>query len=175
MTIRPATGLLLSGAAGLLAACAGVGGPPPKRPPVQVTDQVQQVDRSAVVGTWTCRELNPYAEVPAQNSTVTYDADGSFIARARYEAGAAPPFGGMSVVTTGKWSVENDRIVTSDVNSQASSPDAFTNMLAGVAASFANSMSAQEQGSGDVLKLTRNELTIRPVGVEDPPVIACTR
>ena len=173
--MRATTGLLLLGATATLAACAGVGGPPPKRPPVQVGDQVQQVDRAAIVGIWSCRELNPYAEVPAQNSTVTYAADGSFISKARYDAGATPPFAGMSVVTTGKWSVEGDRIVTSDVNSQASSPDAFTNMLAGVATSFANNMSAQQQGSGDVLKLTRNELTIRPVGIDDPPVLACTR
>ena len=173
--MRATTGLLLLGATATLAACAGVGGPPPKRPPVQVGDRVQQVDRAAVVGIWSCRELNPYAEVPAQNSTVTYAADGSFISKAHYDAGATPPFAGMSVVTTGKWSVEGDRIVTSDVNSQASSPDAFTNMLAGVATSFANSMSAQQQGSGDVLKLTKTELTIRPAGVEDPPVIGCTR
>ncbi len=173
--MRPVAGLLLMGASGLLASCAGMAGPPPARPPVQVSDQVQQVDRGAVVGTWNCRELNPYAEVPAQNSTVTYAADGTFIAKAHYDAGAAPPFGGMSVLTTGKWSVENDRIVTSDVNTQASSPDAFTNVIAGVASTFANNMSAQQQGSGDVLKLTRTELTLRPDGVEDPPVIGCTR
>ena len=173
--MRATTGLLLLGATAALAACSGIAGPPPKRPPVQVGDRVQQVDRAAIVGIWSCRELNPYAEVPAQNSTVTYAADGSFISKASYDAGATPPFGGMSVVTTGKWSVEGDRIVTSDVNSQASSPDAFTNMLAGVATSFANSMSAQQQGSGDVLKLTKTELTIRPAGVEDPPVIGCTR
>ena len=173
--MRATSRLLLLGATAALAACSGIAGPPPKRPAVQVSDQVQQVDRAAIVGTWTCREVNPYAEVPAQNSTVSYDADGGFISKARYDAGATPPFGGMSVVTTGKWTVENDRIVTSDVNSQASSPDAFTNMLAGVATSFANNMSAQQQGSGDVLKLTRNELTIRPVGIDDPPVLACTR
>ena len=173
--MRATSRMLLLGAAATLAACAGISGPPPKRPPVQVADQVQQVDRSAIVGTWTCRELNPYAEVPAQSSTLTYAADGSFVGKASYEAGATPPFGGMSVVTTGKWSVEGDRIITSDVNTQASSPDAFTNVLAGVASTFANNMSAQQQGSGDVLKLTRTELTLRPDGVEDPPVIGCTR
>jgi hypothetical protein len=173
--MRATSRLLLLGATAALAACAGIAGPPPKRPPVEVADQVQRVDRGAVIGTWNCRELNPYAEVPAQVSTVTYAADGGFVAKARYDAGAAPPFGGMSVVTTGKWSVENDRILTSDVNTQASSEDPFTNVLAGVASTFANSMSAQQQGSGDVLKLTRTELTLRPDGVEDPPVIGCTR
>ena len=56
--------LLLTGCTGL-----GGGGETPKRPPLNVADQVQQVDRSKLVGTWQCRELNPYPEMPKQTTT----------------------------------------------------------------------------------------------------------
>ena len=65
--------------------------------------------------------------------------------------------------------------MTGDVKTSAGSPDAFTNVMAGIATSLINSAHGQEQGSGDVLKLTRTELVFRPVGVEDPPVYSCTR
>jgi hypothetical protein len=48
-------------------------------------------------------------------------------------------------------------------------------MMAGLASSLVNTASAQEQGSGDVLKLTQSELEFRAEGVEDPPVYSCTR
>jgi hypothetical protein len=34
---------------------------------------------------------------------------------------------------------------------------------------------AQDRASVEVLKLGRDELVLRPRGVEDPPVIVCTR
>ena len=166
--------LAVVGAGALVAGCAGVGGDTPKRPPLTVADEVQRIDSSNIVGTWTCRELNPYPEVPQQVSTITYAKDGSFTGRAQYDAQASP-FGGMTVESIGKWTVEDDRIVTGDVKTSAGSPDAFTNVMAGIATSFVNSAYGQEQGSGDVLKLTRTELVFRPVGVEDPPVYSCTR
>jgi hypothetical protein len=122
-----------------------------------------------------CRELNPYPEVPQQVSTITYATDGTFTGKARYDAGAAPPFSGLTVETTGRWAVEENQILTSGVTTSAGSQDAFTNVLAGVVTSFVNSSDAQKQGSGDVLKLTRTELLLRPVGVEDPPTYSCSR
>jgi hypothetical protein len=137
-------------------------------------DEVQRVDSSKVVGIWMCRELNPYPEVPRQVSTVTYAADGTFTGKAQYDATAAP-FGGMTVETTGRWMVQDDKILTSDVKTSASSQDAFTNIMAGLASSFANTTSAQMQGSGEVLKLTQTELVFRPAGADDPPVYSCMR
>ena len=166
--------LVAFAASSVLAGCTGMGGDPPKRPPVTVAGEVQRVDGSKVVGTWTCRELNPYPEVPRQVSTITYAKDGAFTGNAQYDA-TTPPFGGMTVETTGRWTVQGDRIVISDVKTSAGSQDAFTNMRAGIASSLINTASAQEQGSGDVLKLTPTELVFRPVGVDDPPVYSCTR
>jgi hypothetical protein len=141
---------------------------------VTVADEVQQVDASKIVGRWTCRELNPYPEVPRQVSTITYAKDGAFTAKAQYDA-TTPPFGDMTVETTGRWTVQGERIVISDVKTSAGSHDAFTNMMAGLASSLVNTASAQEQGSGDVLKLTQTELEFRPEGADDPPVYSCTR
>lgn len=160
-------GLLLSG-------CVGVAGDAPKRPPVTLADEVQQVDRAEIVGSWTCRELNPYPEVPQQVSTITYADDGTFTGKARYDA-TTPPFAGMTVESGGTWAVAGDRIVTSDVRTSAGSDDPFTNVMAGIATSFANSFAGQQQGSGDVLELTKAKLVFRLVGVDDPPVYACTR
>jgi hypothetical protein len=158
----------------LLAGCTGMGGDTPTRPPLNVADQVQQVDRGEVVGTWTCRELNPYPELPQQRTTITYNKDGTLVGEGRSEA--RPPFGAMTVNLTGKWAVEGDRIVTSDMQADAGSADAFTDVMAGIATSIANSWStSQAQGSGDVLKLTERELVLRPVGVDDPPTFSCSR
>ena len=170
--MRP--GLIAFAASSVLAGCAGLGGDPPKRPPVTVADEVQQVDTSKIVGIWTCRELNPYPEVPRQVSTITYAKDGAFTAKAQYDA-TTPPFGGMTVETTGRWTVQGERIVISDVKTSAGSQDAFTNMMAGLASSLVNTASAREQGSGDVLKVTSAELVFRPQGADDPPVYSCAR
>jgi hypothetical protein len=81
----------------------------------------------------------------------------------------------MTVETTGRWMAQDDKILTSDVKTSASSQDAFTNIMAGLASSFANTTSAQMQGSGEVLKLTQTELVFRPAGADDPPVYSCMR
>ena len=66
-------------ALGLLAACAGGGsGSRPVRPVVSMADEVGTVNRQLIVGTWQCRELNPYPGRPAQTTTATYHADGTF-------------------------------------------------------------------------------------------------
>lgn len=173
MRVVAARGMLVGLLA--LAGCAGLGGADaPKRPPLDVADKVTKVDRSLVVGTWRCRELNPYPEVPRQTMLYTYSADGTFLAEGRSEA--RPPFGEMQVKATGRWTVDGDRIVTSDVRSEAASQDAFTNMMAGIGASIVNGLGmAQGDGRSDVLALTRSELVTRPADVEDPPTFSCTR
>ena len=144
-----------------------------KRPPVSVPDQVTTVNRSLVLGTWTCRELNPYPQVPTQTSQITYNADGTFASTG--QSAPHPPFGAMTIKATGRWSVEGEHLVTSGVKTEASSQDAFTNVMAGIGTSIANTFMAQKEGSANVLKLTRTELVYTPIGVDDPPVISCTR
>ena len=86
------------------------------------------------------------------------------------------PLGPMRVEANGRWSVEGGEIVTSEVETKASSEDAWTNLMAGVGAQFIDLFGgAQDRASVEVLKLGRDELVLRPRGVEDPPVIACTR
>jgi hypothetical protein len=160
----------------LLAGCTGLGGggETPKRPPLNVADQVQQVDRSKLIGTWQCRELNPYPEVPKQQTTITYGKDGTLSGVGQSEA--RPPFAAMTVKITGKWAVEGDQIVASDIKTEAGSADEFTNVMAGIGSSIVNTFSkSQPQGSGDVLELTQHKLVFRGVGVEDPPTYSCTR
>lgn len=158
-----------------LAGCTGLGGgDTPKRPPVTVADQVQKVDRSMVVGTWECRELNPYPEVPTQTAQLTYAKDGTLSGIAHSQA--RPPFAEMTIKSTGKWTVEGDRIVTSDIQTEAGSADEFTNVMAGIGSSIVNTFSkGHATGSGDVLELTQHKLVFRATGVDDPPVLSCTR
>ena len=160
----------------VLAGCASDGGGERTmhRPAVSVPDQVTAVSRSLIVGSWTCHELNPLPDLPRQTSSVTYNADGTFASTGQVEA--HPPFGAMTVKASGKWSVEGEHLVTSDVTTAASSADAFTNVMAGLGSSIANTfMGSQKAGSANVLKLTRNELVYTLIGVDDPPVISCTR
>jgi hypothetical protein len=164
----------LLGAILLLTGCAVGGGDTPKRPAVAVADEVGVVEQSRIVGTWRCRELNPYPELPRQTITSTYNADGTYVGEGVTEA--RPPFGAMRAKVTGRWAVEGDRIVTSDVETEAGSDDAWTNMMAGIGASIVNSFGQEQtRGVGDVLKLDRDELVLRAVGVEDPPIFSCTR
>lgn len=160
----------------LLTGCTGMGGggETPKRPPVNVADQVQQIDRNKLVGTWQCRELNPYPEIPSRTTTLTYAKDGTLSGMGHSEA--KPPFAEMTVKVTGKWAVDGDQITTSDIKTEAGSADEFTNVIAGIGSSIVNTFSkSQPQGSGDVLELTQHKLVFRGVGVEDPPIFSCTR
>jgi hypothetical protein len=164
----------LVAALALLAACTAGGGEAPRRPAVSMADQVAAVDRELVVGTWRCRDLNPYPGAPEQVVTETFAADGSFVGQSGVSGEG--PAGSIEVRASGRWAVEGDRIVTTGVTTQASSADPTLNVIAGLTAQYLNSQPPSlRDGSSEVLKLTNRELVLRPVGVEDPPVIACTR
>lgn len=171
--------LLCLGAAGmaaLLAGCTAGGGDAPRRPVVDRPDQIGTIDRELIVGTWQCRELNPYPNAPLRGTTITYRGDGSFESQGRSETQG--PLGAILAESRGQWQVQGDRIVASNVTTTARAADGnpMTNVLAGLGASIANSIMAwQDDGTSDVLTLTGNELVMRPIGVEDPPVIACMR
>jgi hypothetical protein len=157
-----------------VSACAGGAGPP-ARPPLGLADQVGPVDRDLVVGAWRCRDLNPYPGQPEQTVTATYDADGTFVSES--ETAARPPVGAMQVTARGRWKVRGDHLVTSDVVTEARSADgdAATDTLAGIGARFVNALTADDAGASDVLELSPERLVLRPVGVEDAPVVACAR
>lgn len=170
-------GFTLVGAACLLAGCAaGGGGDPPRRPAVAVADEVGAVDRDLVVGTWRCRELNPYPEMPALTIATTYEADGTFVSET--QAAPRPPLGAVRSKARGRWSAEGGQIATTDVTTEAGSADgdAWTDLMARATASVINTFNIdQPRATGEVLQLDRRQLVMRPLGVEDPPVISCAR
>lgn len=162
-----------------LAGCAGLDGgssSPPPRPTVSVPDEVQSIDRSKLVGTWTCRELNPMQGAPVLTSVNTYNADGTFTGTSKGSSdGQALPF---VTSVTGNWAIQGDRIVSSNIKTSAKSSDGnpAMDMIAGLGSSIANTMIEKEPpGLGNVLKLTSTELVVKAEGVDNPPVISCTR
>jgi hypothetical protein len=76
-----------------VSACAAAG--PPARPALDLADRVGPVDRREIVGTWRCRDLNPYPDRPEQTVAATYRADGTFVSES--ETAARPPVGAMLV------------------------------------------------------------------------------
>jgi hypothetical protein len=168
----------LAAAAVLLAGCAmGGGGDAAKRPPVSVADEVTTVQNSMLIGTWRCRELNPYPQVPRATRTISFAEDGTVIAEMLTEDD--PRYGPMQGTSRSNWSVEGDRLVlrnmTIETKAAEGSTNPFGNVLGGLATTVANTfLRGQMNSTSDVLKLTSSELIFRTV-VEDPPVVACTR
>ncbi len=168
----------------LLAACATGGSTPSiERPPVDVADSVDTVDRSLLIGSWQCHELNPPEGAPrGQTSTVELKADGSLLSNGRtapaQAEGSPLGTGEMIVSSTGSWQVEGEDIVMANVHTEAKPADG--NPILGAITSYATSIvnssgEAMTPHRSNVLKLGRHELVFRPVDVADPPVISCSR
>ena len=157
-----------------LVGCASDGGETPKRPPLAVPDEVTAINRGQLVGTWQCHELNPYPQMPKQTSR-------DHVQQRRHlpHRGAVPGAAGVgSHCREGHRQMGGGRRSDhdSDIKTEAGSADEFTNVMAGIGSSIVNTFSkSQPQGSGDVLELTPHKLVFRGVGVEDPPIISCTR
>lgn len=163
-------------AAALLAGCAVGESGPPQRPAMIVADEVGRLDPARIVGTWTCRELNPMPGLAEQTIVTTYEVGGVFTSVSR--SAPRPPLGAMLVTVRGRWSVEGDRIATSGVTTEARAADGDprTDTMAKLGASFLNSLGDKGSASAsEVLRLSAGYLVLRPLGVEDPPVISCTR
>jgi hypothetical protein len=82
---HPASALVLVLAAGLLAAC-DPGDLNPlasdSRPPVSVAKEVTMVSAAELVGSWTCRELNPYPDQPPIDTKLDIRDDGTLSSEA---------------------------------------------------------------------------------------------
>ena len=166
-------------AAVLLTGCAvgGGGGGDVRRPSVTVADEVTAIDRGMLVGSWGCRELNPYPELPRATRTITFAGDGTVVAETKTEDD--PRYGPLRGTSRGTWSVEGDHFALRDMRLEAGaaegSPNPFGAVLGGLAGTVANTFFRDRMGgASDVLRLTRDELVFRPVA-EDPPIVACTR
>jgi hypothetical protein len=159
--------------AALLAACQ----PASDRPALSAVPDgaFGAADPGLLVGTWRCRDLNPYPDQPGQVVTATYAADGGY--RAEADAPGRGPMGAIRVVQRGRWSVAGDRVVTSDVvtDARAVDGDTATDAWARAGAQVIDAVTAGRPAESEVLRLDARRLTLRPVGPTDPPVVGCVR
>jgi hypothetical protein len=133
------------------------------------------VEPALVVGVWRCSDLNPLPDQPLQAITTTYAEDGSYSAQSQVpERG---PLGPIAVTQRGRWAIEGDRLVTSEVVTEAHAVDGNTrtDAFAKASAQIVDAMSAGKPAASRVLRLNARRLTLRPLDVKDPPVIGCLR
>ncbi len=175
LTLVVAAGLVAAGCAG------GTGsGSAPTRSAVSVADEVGAIDRSLLVGRWACRELNPYPGRPPLTSTMELSADGtghnSGVVDTAEQGGPLPAR--MAMDFTYRWTVDGERLVISDLQSdiRAADESAASGMMAGVAQWAMRAFGNQaEPATSNVLKLDRQELVLRGAEVAEAPVQSCTR
>ena len=166
------SGVALFGLA--LTGCA-TGSDLPPRPAVPMPEPAAHVDLAQLVGTWTCRDLNPYPDQPEQTVVTTYDDGGAFVSESHTPARGG--IGAIIVTARGQWAVADDRLVTSGLRTEARAADGDrqTDLLAKAGAQMVDAMSAAAPDTTEILALDPARLLLRPIGVDDPPVIACTR
>lgn len=158
----------------VLAACATRGELPP-RPAVALPEPAATIDPGLLIGRWSCRDLNPYPEQPEQTLVATYDADGSFVTESR--TAARGRIGPIAATGRGRWTIQSAQLVTRDVHTEARAADGDpqTDLLAKAGAQMVDALSAASPNTAEILQLAPDRLVLRPVGVEDPAVLACTR
>lgn len=157
-----------------LGACATTGDLPP-RPTVELPASPTTVDARQLVGTWRCQDLNPYPEQPQQTVVATYAADGSFVTESRTEAQGQ--IGAIVATARGSWEVRAGQLVTSGVRTEARAADGDqqTDILAKASAELVDALSGTNPNVSEILELEASRMIARPLGSDDPPVIACTR
>jgi hypothetical protein len=181
-----AAGLVAVGGCVLLAGgCAGGGGTAgasgPRRPAVAVEDAVGAVDRAALVGSWSCRELNPFEGRQPQAQTLEFREDGKGRSSATIDMAAqgGPLPGRMAVDHTFDWTVEGERVAVGNTQAtvRAADGNAATGALAGLTQFVINRFSSETKpGTMDVLRLDGERLVVRTnTEVELAPTLDCTR
>jgi hypothetical protein len=155
----------------LLAACE----PASDRPALSSLPVAANIDAELLVGSWRCRDLNPYPGQAVQVIATTYDRDGSYVSQS--EVPGHGPLGAIAVVQRGRWSVDGNRLVTRDVVTDARALDGNTetDALAKASAELLDAMAQGKPSASEILRLDRKRLSLRPADVTDPPVIGCIR
>ena len=148
----------------------------PSRPQIDVPKEVTTVSTAELVGSWSCRELNPYPDMPAAVVAMTFDADGSMTASSTLPMEEAMPGAGDMLMTwTGSWTVEGDRLITTGTEVETVTADGqdtgFAGMLNQLVASFRDQA---EDMNAEVLRITATELVMRD-RAPDAPTVACMR
>jgi hypothetical protein len=155
----------------LLAACE----PQSDRPALSSLPAAAAPEPSLLIGTWRCRDLNPYPGQPRQVITTSYDADGSFVSESEIAGRGA--MGPIAVAQRGRWSLADGQLLTHDVTTQARALDgnSETDALVKASAELIDAVGRDKRVASEVLRLDAKRLTLRPAEVTDPPVIGCTR
>lgn len=165
---------------GLVAACDAGGldpfGAGAERPEVSVAKEVTMVSAAELVGTWTCRELDPYPDQPEIESAITINSDGTMSSESVLPIGETMPGNPDMVMTLmGDWQIEGDRLVTSDSEVEVVAADGsesgLPSLMSDAAAYFVDQAG---DSSSEIFRITASELVMR---ADDPdaPTIACLR
>ncbi len=179
MSIRLPSLLAIGAVAGLVAACDTGGMDPfssPSRPPATVAKQVTMVSAEELVGSWTCRELNPYPDQPAIETKLDIRADHTLTSEALLPMEQEMPSAGDLIMTiVADWRVEGDRMVTTNTEASTRAADGSTG---GMSALVNQAMTAfsdlASDGTAEVLQIDARELVMR--GDEpDAPTVSCRR
>jgi hypothetical protein len=149
--------------------------PQSDRPALSSLPAAATLDSSLLVGTWRCRDLNPYPGQASQVITTTYGQDGAYVSES--EIAGRGPVGAIAVVQRGRWSVDANQLLTHDVVTDARALDGNTetDALAKASAELIDAMGEGRPAASEVLRLDTRRLTLRPADVTDPPVIGCIR
>ena len=148
----------------------------PSRPQIDIPKEVTTVSTAEVVGSWSCRELNPYPDTPDVTIAMTFNADGSMAAESTVLMEQAMPGAGDMLMTwTGTWTVAGDRLVTTGTEVETVMADGRDTGLAGMLNQFIARFSDRaEDMDAEVLRITATELVIRDEH-PDAPTVACLR
>jgi len=164
----------------LVAACDADGldsfGAGPSRPAVSVAKEVTMVSATELVGTWSCRELNPYPDQPLITSTIMLNEDGTMSSEALLPMAETMPGAPDMVMTmTGEWQVDGDRLITKNTNVEMAAADGSEGGMAALMSSAAEFFADQsEQGTSEIFRITASDLVMRG---DDPdaPTLSCQR
>ncbi len=164
----------------LLAACdiadLDTFGSSPSRPQIDIPKEVTTVSAAEITGSWTCRELNPYPDMPNVRIAMTFAADGTMSAESTVPMEQAMPGAGDMLMTwTGDWTVEGDRLITRGTEVETVMADGSDTGLAGMMNQFMARFSDRaEDLNAEVLRVTATEFVIRDQS-PDAATIACMR
>lgn len=151
-------------------------GPGPSRPPVTVAKEVTMVSADELVGSWTCRELNPYPDQPLTTTTIVLGDDARVSSETLLPMGETMPGAGDMLMTmTGDWRVAGDRLIISGTEVALAAADGSESGLSSLMRSAA-ALFVDRAGDSDaeIFRVTATELVMR---ADDPdaPTIACLR
>jgi hypothetical protein len=151
--------------------------PLPQRPHVHVPKEVTSVPGERLVGIWSCRELNPFPDQAPVLTRLELAPDGRLKSEQMILIeGDAPREVDLVIVLEGRWQVDSDRIVASDIQGSArpalgGEADETASSMDGVLDAFARQA---EEVPLEIFRLSTDELVMRE-NHPGAPFLACAR